>query len=171
MPRRASPSTWRYCPQNTGGAGIDTLSSIEGSSARTSTTLTGDAGNNVLGGLDGDDLLNGGAGDDILVGGDGNDTASYADAASAVTVSLAIAAAQNTGGAGTDTLIAIENLTGSNFNDTRTGNGVANSLNGGAGRHVERQGRRRQSVGWGRQRTLNGGVGDDNLQVERAMTR
>ena len=85
-------------------------------------TLTGDAGNNVLGGLDGDDLLNGGAGDDILVGGDGNDTASYADAASAVTVSLAIAAAQNTGGAGTDTLIAIENLTGSNFNDTLTGN-------------------------------------------------
>ena len=94
-------------PQNTGGAGIDTLSSIEGViGSNLDDTLTGDAGNNVLGGLDGDDLLNGGAGDDILVGGDGNDTASYADAASAVTVSLAIAAAQNTGGAGTDTLIA-----------------------------------------------------------------
>ena len=50
-----------------------------------------------------------------------------------MTVSLAIAAAQNTIGAGIDTLANIENLTGSNFNDTLTGNTAANILNGGAG--------------------------------------
>ena len=50
-----------------------------------------------------------------------------------MTVSLAIAAAQNTVGAGVDTLATIENLTGSNFNDTLTGNTLANILNGGVG--------------------------------------
>ena len=50
-----------------------------------------------------------------------------------MTVSLAITAAQNTVGAGTDTLTTIENLTGSNFNDTLTGNTPANILNGGVG--------------------------------------
>jgi Ca2+-binding RTX toxin-like protein len=70
--------------------------------------LTGDAGNNTL---------DGGGGDDTLDGGAGTDTASYAHAASGVTVSLAVAGAQNTGGAGNDTLTALENLSGSSFND------------------------------------------------------
>ena len=48
----------------------------------------------------------------------GSDTASYIDATAGVKVSLALAAAQNTIGAGTDTLFNFENLTGSNFNDT-----------------------------------------------------
>ena len=43
----------------------------------------------------------------------GTDTAFYSDATSGVTVSLAISGAQNTGGAGTDTLSTIENLYGS----------------------------------------------------------
>jgi Ca2+-binding RTX toxin-like protein len=38
-----------------------------------------------------------------------------------VTVSLAVAGAQNTVGAGSDTLTGIENLTGSSFNDVLTG--------------------------------------------------
>ena len=49
---------------------------------------------------------------------------SYASAAAGVTVSLAIqdgVTAQNTLGAGTDTLSGFENLTGSAFNDTLTG--------------------------------------------------
>ena len=50
-----------------------------------------------------------------------------------MTVSLAITTAQNTVGSGTDTLTNIENLTGSNFNDTLTGNAAANILSGLAG--------------------------------------
>ena len=74
----------------------------------------------------------------------GSDTASYADATAGVTVSLAIAAAQNTIGAGVDTLVNFENLTGSNFNDTLTGNSVANILNGGAGNDTAERRRRQQ---------------------------
>ena len=43
---------------------------------------------------------------------------------------MAITAAQNTGGAGTDTLSGFENLTGSAFNDTLTGSTAANVLMG-----------------------------------------
>jgi large repetitive protein len=47
-------------------------------------------------------------GDDQLTGGAGDDTASYAAAGSGVTVSLAIAGPQDTGGAGAEPLIGIE---------------------------------------------------------------
>ena len=87
-----------------GDAQGDTLSNIENLTGSGFTdTLEGDGGNNVL---------NGGA---------GIDTVSYEHAGAAVAVSLAITAAQNTGGAGTDTLSGFENLTGSAFNDTLTG--------------------------------------------------
>ena len=66
-------------------------------------------------GGDGADTLMGRGGDDILDGGGSPaDTASYAEAASGVTVDLGIAGPQNTG-EGFDTLIGIENLTGSAF--------------------------------------------------------
>jgi hypothetical protein len=63
----------------------------------------------------------------------GSDTASYFDATAGLTVSLANAAAQNTIGAGVDTLLNFENLTGSNFNDTLTGNTAANIPTAGPG--------------------------------------
>lgn len=64
-------------------------------------------------GGDGADILMGRGGDDILDGGGSPaDTASYAEASSGVTVDLGIAGPQNTGD-GNDTLIGIENLTGS----------------------------------------------------------
>ena len=63
-----------------------------------------------------------GGGDDTLDGGGGNgDVAAYLDATAGVTVSLAISGPQNTVSAGTDTLINIEGLWGSSFNDTLTG--------------------------------------------------
>ncbi|WP_185993737.1 beta strand repeat-containing protein [Variovorax sp. KBS0712] len=92
-----------------------------------------------------------GDGDNVLTGGDGVDAASYIYATSGVTVSLAIAAAQATGGSGTDTLVGIESLTGSNFNDTLTGDGGANVLNGAAGADV-----------------MRGGVGNDSYYVDNA---
>ncbi|MDM0115696.1 peroxidase family protein [Variovorax sp. J22R133] len=78
-------------------------------------------------------VLTGNSGNNVLTGGAGIDTASYATAAAAVTVSLSIAGAQATGAAGSDTLASIENLLGGAFNDTLTGNGVANVLTGGGG--------------------------------------
>ena len=93
--------------------------------------LTGNNVANILSGLAGDDTLQGLGSDDTLDGGDGTDTASYSLAGSGVTVSLALqGSAQNTVGAGSDTLFNFENLTGSAFNDTLTGDAGANALSG-----------------------------------------
>src|SRR5450631_2041240 len=128
--------------QNTVGAGTDTLSGIEnltGSNYNDTltgdandNTLTGGAGNNTLVGGAGNDTLIGGAGNDTLAGGTGTDTADYSSATGGVTANLNISAAQDTVHAGTDTLSGIENLTGSRYNDTLTGDGN-NTVAGGAG--------------------------------------
>ncbi|WP_159719066.1 hypothetical protein, partial [Geminicoccus flavidas] len=73
-------------------------------------------GDDFVDGGDGDDVLEGGAGNDVLYGGAGSDAASYASAASSVTVNLGLTSAQETGGAGRDTLVSIERLIGSSFN-------------------------------------------------------
>ncbi len=97
-------------------------------------TVNGGIGNDTLFGQDGNDILNGGAGNDVLNGGTADsDTASYAGAATGVTVSLATTTQQNTVGAGLDTLVEIENLTGSAQADNLTGNAAANVLTGGGG--------------------------------------
>jgi Ca2+-binding RTX toxin-like protein len=75
-------------------------------------------------------------GADVLQGGPGRDAASYAHALGPVTASLA-APAGNTGDAAGDSYVAIENLTGSPFNDTLTGDGLANRLKGNKGADVE----------------------------------
>jgi serralysin len=62
-----------------------------------------------------------GAGNNVLDGATGNDTVSYAyglAGTSGVTVNLAVAGAQATGGSGSDTLISIENLIGSAYATT-----------------------------------------------------
>ncbi|MBC8038337.1 MAG: hypothetical protein H7X89_14080, partial [Rhizobiales bacterium] len=106
----------------------------------------------------GSDSLYGGAGDDMLYGEGGTDTAFYSDATSGVTVSLATTGAQNTGGAGKDTLSSIENLYGSGFADTLTGNSGDNSIWGGAGNDTLRGGAGND--------TLYGGAGVDTLYGE-----
>lgn len=99
-------------------------------------TLAGTDGRDTLSGLGGDDTLTGGLGDDVLIGGEGDDRldggagtdlATYFGATSGVTVSLAIAGEQDTG-QGRDTLIRIENLTGSMFADTLIGDERANRI-------------------------------------------
>ena len=69
----------------------------------------------------------------VLDGGPGSDTASYASALAGVTVSLAKSGPQETFGAGVDWLQNIENLAGSSFNDTLTGDVNPNMIAGGAG--------------------------------------
>jgi Ca2+-binding RTX toxin-like protein len=124
--------------QNTGGAGFDTLANIENvTGSNYNDTLTGNRANNVLD------------------GGGGTDTASYSTAAAGVIVNLGLAAAQNTVGAGLDTLLNIENLTGSSFADTLTGNGVNNVLSGLVGND--------RLLGGNGNDTLLGGVGNDRL--------
>lgn len=118
-------------------------------------TLNGFAGNDKLYGGSGNDTLNGGAGNDTLNGGAGIDYAYYNTSSLAVKVDLSITITQATGGAGIDTLVGIENLLGSNFNDTLLGNSGNNVLSGGAGNdHLEG----RLGVDY-----LYGGAGNDYL--------
>ena len=122
------------------GVILNSTNLIAGSA--TNDTLTGNDNNNFLfgfagndsisGGL-GNDMLNGGAGADKLDGGTGTDTASYMDSTAAVTVNLGVTTAQTGGYAAGDTLISIENIIGSAYNDILTGSAVANIMTGGAG--------------------------------------
>jgi Ca2+-binding RTX toxin-like protein len=95
--------------------------------------------NDSLGGLIdnvrlvGNDVLDRGAGNDTLIGGGGIATADYSTAAAGVTVSLGLTGGQNTVGAGIDTLSGIENLTGSGYNDTLSGDSGDNVITGGLG--------------------------------------
>ena len=102
----------------------------------------------------GDDLLIGGPGADILDGHTGNDTVSYADSPSRVDVRLS-GTVVNFGDAAGDALIAIENLVGSDHDDTLAGNGHANLLDGGPGNDLV--------WGSGGDDTLIGGPGADRL--------
>jgi Ca2+-binding RTX toxin-like protein/carbon monoxide dehydrogenase subunit G len=112
-------------------------------------------GNDILdGGADNDTLI-GGAGNNTLIGGNGIDTADYSTATAAVTVSLSMTGVQNTRGVGTDTLSGIENLTGSNYNDTLTGDANANVISGGAGNDT--------IAGGAGADTLDGGTGIDTV--------
>ena len=131
-------------PQNTGW-GTKTLIDFE--------NLTGSNFNDVLTGDGNDNRLAGLGGDDVLDGGGGSDTADYAGggtvilATGGVTVNLSVAGPQNIGGGqGFDTLISIENIFGSGFGDTLTGDADANVLTGNGGDD-----------------NLSGGGGDDTL--------
>lgn len=85
----------------------------------------------------------------VMDGAGGNDTVSYENMTSAVVVSLDLASDQQTAGSGSDTLISIENLVGTRFDDVLTGNAGNNRLDGGLGAD-----------------TLRGGLGDDTYVVD-----
>ncbi len=125
------------------GYGLDTFVSVQNLiGSAFNDKLTGSDGANILMGGAFNDSLNGGAGDDVLAGGEGDDVlngsagidiASYFDARAGVTVTLMLKTAQDTGGAGLDTLGGMEGIWGSDFNDLLTGNDGANTLSGGLG--------------------------------------
>lgn len=99
-------------------------------------TLVAGNGGNDLYGNNGNDLLISGAGNDLLDGGAGNNTASYQNATAGVWANLGGVDAQgfNThGGGGHDTLVNIQNLIGSDYNDHLIGDANDNILIGGKG--------------------------------------
>jgi Ca2+-binding RTX toxin-like protein len=107
-----------------GGGGNDTINGAKG-------------WDTILGG-EGNDILTGATGDDSLDGGNGIDTASYSISTDGVTVNLTTGVGGSTiptpgVGSGTDTLVNIENVIGSAYNDSLTGDGGANVLTAGTG--------------------------------------
>jgi Ca2+-binding RTX toxin-like protein len=156
--------------QTTGGAGRDQfvdIDALEGSGfgdqltgSASDDVLYGRGGNDTITGGDGNDLMIGGAGSDKLTGGAGIDSASYVDAAVAVTVSLAILTVQNTAGGGNDTIASVENLTGSAYDDRLTGDAGANVLAGAAGNDI--------LIGGLGNDMLDGGLGSDTASYAGA---
>lgn len=128
--------------------------------------IDGGAGNDTLIGLAGNDRLDGGEGNDILDGGEGEDEILYLSAPSAVNVNLALDGAQNTGGAGVDTLVSIERVRGSNYGDVLRGDAGANVLvgEGGDDRLFGGAGNDIVTGGEGYDR-MYGGAGDDFYYV------
>jgi Ca2+-binding RTX toxin-like protein len=150
--------------QSTVGGATDTVLGAENVvGSAFADTLTGTAAANSLKGGDGDDSPVGAAGNDDLDGGPGTDTADYSAAPLGVTVDLSIDGPQNTGGAGTDTLEELENLTGGAARDRLTGGAGANVLIAGAGNDVLRA-----SPGGD---TIDGGSGADTVDYSARRSR
>ncbi|WP_423204129.1 calcium-binding protein [Pseudomonas kribbensis] len=115
-------------PVLTGIAAGDIYSSIEifqGTSQADSFTGSAAAAENFVGG----------AGADLLTGVGRGDGAWYLTSAGSVQINLLDGTASG-GDAQGDVLINIDNLMGSNFNDSLTGNAYSNKLEGGAGNDV-----------------------------------
>ncbi|MGD1699969.1 calcium-binding protein [Dapis sp. BLCC M229] len=85
------------------------------------------SGDDVMYGFGGDDQFFGGSGKDRIYGGDGSDSANYMDSTSGITINLQNGVA-NDGFGTTDTLNSIENIIGSDHDDSITGDGKPNIL-------------------------------------------
>ncbi len=154
----------------TSGAGLDDniIHALEGDDF-----VRGNSGDDIIYGDEGDDRLQGGSGNDILIGGDGLDTADYSDATSAVSVNIQTGAVSD-GHGGSDTLIEIENIIGSDFNDLLVGNNTYDNTIWGGNGNDNIQGRAGDDVLYGDagadqlrgadgNDTLYGGDGNDQL--------
>lgn len=134
-----------------GSASTDKLKNIE--------NITGTSYNDTLIGDAGENSLQGAGGSDTLMGGGGMDTADFKSNSSAITVALNDSGLNNdsvhvgtvTSSSGNSMLYGIENLRGSEYADTITGNAGTNTIEGGAGND-----------------TLSGGGGIDTLSYRSA---
>lgn len=127
-------------------------------------TLWGNAGADTLIGGDGDDVLYGGSGADRLEGGNGIDSVSHLEATARVVVDLA-SPLLNGGEASGDTYSSIEQVIGSNFDDSLWGDSAANGLGGFAGNDtLNGRGGNDILVGGDGNDVLEGGAGADRLE-------
>ncbi|MGO4125848.1 calcium-binding protein [Inquilinus sp. YAF38] len=143
------------------GDRLESIEAVEGSDfadtligSTRADRLAGRGGADNLHGGAGDDTLIGGAGADRLDGGSGIDTASYAGATGPVKADLAAGKASG-GEAQGDLLVSIENVVGSQGDDSLVGDDRANMLEGGDGGDVLRGGAGRD--------ILAGGPGGDRF--------
>ena len=164
----------------TGGGGHDVLDGRQGEDE-----LYGGAGNDVLIGGWGsyDDALYGGAGNDTLFGGagldhmdggDGIDTVTYEDDPLGA-IGINLTSGSSWGGAWGDTIVNVENVIGSDGNDTLVGSADVNVLDGGKGNDfidgregddtlIGGEGNDTINGGWGNGKDwMSGGAGDDTL--------
>lgn len=161
----AAGDTYSDIPRVLGSAFADTLLGTAAPEL-----LSGGAGGDELLGNAGDDTLEGGLGGDLIDGGDGVDSADYRHATSGVRANL-IAPTTNLGEAAGDSYIAIENLLGSRFDDTLSGDHLANRLQGASGDDSVMGGDGDDTiVGGDGFDTLDGGAGIDTLSYQGAKT-
>jgi Ca2+-binding RTX toxin-like protein len=147
-----------------GGEGNDTVFGNDGVD-----NIFGGAGDDQLSGGEGNDLLGGGAGTDVIDGGTEDDVAAYTDTniVNGIVVNLAGGVAANDGHGTTDSLISIEGVLGSSFDDTITGTDGFNSLDGEAGNDtLNGAGGIDVLLGGDGDDTLNGGADGDTLHGE-----
>lgn len=153
----------------TTGTGTSTVTSVVhnveniiGSGSNDS--ITGNNSDNIIVGGSGNDVLKGGGGNDKFIasysyndtidGGTGTDTVDYTSNRAKLNVNLNTGIAIKEYGysySDSDTLSNIENVIGSIFDDTITGNNLSNVINGGAGND-----------------TLDGGAGFDTADYSTA---
>ena len=140
-------------------------------------TIWGGSGEDHLYGQEGDDTIWAQADDDTLVGGQGADamdgmggidTADYSDSQSddsqGVDVNLETGLGFGDDAEG-DTLANIENLVGSDYDDTLTGDGNENDIRGGDGNDIIAGGAGDDTLlGQDGDDTMSGGEGDDSMQ-------
>ncbi len=150
-----------------GGGGNDELHGENGND-----TIYNDAGDDMVFGGAGNDILFGGSGADMIDGGTGSsDLVDYIDSPAAVNVTLGLTGMG--GFAEGDTLLNVENLRGSIFNDVLSGDALENTINGdmgddeifgldGADTLRGDQGNDRLHGGNGQDR-IEGGEGEDEL--------
>ena len=155
-----------------GGSGDDTLGGNDLDNVITGNagndTITGHFGDDTLYGGEGNDTLEGGGGSDLLNGGAGYDRAAYTGASAGVGVDLSNTA-NNVGDAAGDTYIDIEEIQGSNFDDTIVGDDQINRLYGNDGDDILNGGAGDDAlVGGEGADTLNGGAGWDNASYTTA---
>ena len=127
--------------------------------------INGKQGKDTIYGNEGNDRLNGLGGNDYVDGGPGTDTVTYAALQQSVRVNLGLHKAT---GQGVDTLVSVENATGSPGDDLLVGSAGRNRLSGGGGADtLSGLGATDILLGGDGPDLLKGGAGDDTLNGGR----
>lgn len=125
-----------YAAATIGATKTDQLAGIENIAAGSGNdTLIGNDGDNYFIGGDGDDTFSGGLGADTFDGGNGNDSISFINGATiglTINMNTALVGTTLNVGTGAKTLISIENIVTTDFNDIIT-DGSGNNILSGAG--------------------------------------
>ena len=127
--------------------------------------ITGNDSKNIINSLDGNDTIFGNLGNDTIDGGEGTDTIDFSNATTPQLVDLANNTAN--GEEGRDALFNIENVVGSQSDDTLIGDDKVNELKGNSGDDILRGGLNDDTLFGGLDDdTLFGGLGDDTINGE-----